>query len=366
MINYALLVLTFVISLGISLLLTPLFRRIALKTGIISKPGRRRVHTRSIPYLGGLAIYFAFVITILIVCYISKQFGLEFCQKLTGLITAGTLIVILGLWDDIRDIGPITKLIGQVMVALILFGFGFRIELVTNPFTGAELTMPLLLSLLFTVGWVLALINAMNLIDGLDGLAAGITFIVCGALFFIALYLNNYLNVFLLAVLAGSVLGFLRYNFHPAKIFMGDSGSMFLGLMLASIALIRSQHKSAVAAVLLVPITALAIPIYDTSIAAIRRFLKKGSIFTADKKHLHHRLLSTGLTQPQIVLFMYLVTLYLGIFAFLFVLIPNKYALVLLVLLGLGLFMGSRIVGFVERNARLIHRLELKKRKEEA
>jgi len=366
MINYVLLILAFGISLGISYLLTPVMRRVALTTGIVSRPGRRRVHAKSIPYLGGLAIYFAFLITTLVICYINQQFRLEFCQKLTGLIIGSTLIVILGLWDDIKDIKPLTKLIGQVMVALILFGYGFRIELVTNPLNGAELAMPLLLSLILTIGWVLALINAMNLIDGLDGLAVGITFIVCGALFFIALYLNNYLNAFLLVILAGSTLGFLRYNFHPAKIFMGDSGSMFLGLILASIALIRSQHKSAVAAVLLVPITALAIPIYDTSIAAIRRLLKKGSVFKADKKHLHHRLLSTGLKQSQIVLFIYLVTLYLGIFAFLFVLIPNEYALVLLVLLGLGLFMGSRIVGFVERNARLIHRSELKKRKEEA
>jgi len=365
MVNYTLLMLVFLISLGTSYLLTPVMRRVALKTKILSQPGKRRVHTRSVPYLGGLAIYFAFVITLLFLFYVYQELSIGFSQRLKGLLIGGTFIVLLGLWDDIKNISPITKLIGQIMVALLLFGYGFRVELVTNPLTGAELSMPLFLSLLFTVSWVLGLINAMNLIDGLDGLAAGITFIVCAALFFIALYLNNYLNVFLLAILAGSTLGFLRYNFHPAKIFMGDTGSMFLGLVLASVALIRSQHKSAVAAVLLVPITALAIPIYDTLIASIRRLLKKGSVFKADKKHLHHRLLSTGLTQAQIVLFMYLVTLYLGIFAFLFVLIPKEYALILLVLLGLGLFMGSRIIGFVERKARLIHRLELKKRKEE-
>jgi UDP-GlcNAc:undecaprenyl-phosphate GlcNAc-1-phosphate transferase len=365
MVDYTLLALVFFISLGISYLLTPVMGRVALKVKILSKPGKRMVHARSVPYLGGLAIYFAFVITILVVFYVNPQLSTEFSQRLKGLLIGGSLIVLLGLWDDIKNIKPITKLTGQIIVALLLFGYGFRIELVTNPLTGAELSVPLLLSLLFTIGWVLGLINAMNLIDGLDGLAAGITFIVCGALFFIAMYLNNYLNMFLLAILAGSTLGFLRYNFHPAKIFMGDTGSMFLGLILASVALIRSQHKSAVAAVLLVPITALAIPIYDTLIAAVRRLLKKGSVFKADKKHLHHRLLSTGLTQTQIVLFMYLVTLYLGIFAFLFVLIPKEYALILLVLLGLGLFMGTRIIGFIEREARLIHRAELKRRKSE-
>jgi UDP-GlcNAc:undecaprenyl-phosphate GlcNAc-1-phosphate transferase len=365
MINYTLLILVFVISLGISYLLTPLMRKIALKTGILSKPGPRAVHTRSIPYLGGLAIYLAFIVGALVVLKVNQQFRMGFSQKLAGLFIAGTFIVLLGLWDDVKNIRPITKLIGQIVSALILFAYGFRVELLTNPFTGTEMQLPLLLSILITIAWIVGLVNAMNLIDGLDGLAAGIVFIVAGSLLFIDLFLNNYITVFLLAALAGSALGFLRFNFYPAKIFMGDAGSMSLGLILASIALVESQHKSATATVLLVPITALTIPIYDTFMAFFRRLFKKGSIFKADKKHLHHRLLSTGLTQKQIVLFMYLVTLYLGVFAFLFVLIPNEYALVLLVLLALGLFMATRVIGFIEREARLIHRLELKRRKEE-
>ncbi len=363
MINYSLLVFIFGISLGISLLVTPLMRQIALKTGILSIPGRRMVNTRAIPYLGGLAIYFAFVVAILVVFYTNQQFKIEFSQRLKGLLIGGTLIVILGLWDDMRNIRPITKLIGQIVVALILFAYGFRIELLTNPFLGGEMHLPLFLSVLVTVAWIVGLINAMNLIDGLDGLAAGITAIVSGSLLFIALFLHNYITAFLLAVLAGSVLGFLRFNFYPAKIFMGDTGSMFIGLILASTVLIESQYKSATATVLLIPITALAIPIYDTVMAVIRRLLRRGSIFKADKRHLHHRLLSMGLKQRQVVLFMYLVTLYLGIFAFLFVLISEEYALILLVLLALGLFMGGRIVGFVEREIRSKHRLELKRRK---
>lgn len=365
MVNDVLVFSVFAIALGISLLLTPLMRKIALKTGILSRPNRRNVHTRSVPYLGGTAIYFAFVIAILVVFYANEQFRIEFSQKLKGLLIAGALIVILGLWDDIKNIKPIIKLIGQIVVALLLFAYGFRIELLTNPFLGGEINLPLFLSILITIAWIVGLINAINLIDGLDGLAAGITVLVCVALFLIALFLQNYITVFLLAALAGSALGFLRFNFYPARIFMGDAGSMLIGLLLASVVLIESQYKSATAAVLLVPITALAIPIYDTFMAVIRRILRKASIFKADKKHLHHRLLSTGLDQKQIVLFMYLVTLYLGIFAFLFVLIPEKYALILLVLLGLGLFMGSRIIGFIEKEARLIHRLELKRRKDE-
>jgi len=365
MINYAFILLVFGISWGVSFLLTPLMRSIAIKTQIMSKPGKRRVHTRPVPYLGGLAIFFAFVAGILVVFYFNQQFRIEFVLKLKGLIIAGVLIVLLGLWDDIKKIKPITKLTGQIFVALLLFGYGFRIELFTNPFLGGEMQVPLFLSVLITVAWIVGLMNAMNLIDGLDGLAAGITVIVSGALLFIALFMDNYINVFLLAALAGSTLGFLWFNFHPARIFMGDTGSMFIGLILASVTLIRSQHKSAAAAVLLVPITALAIPIYDTFMAVIRRLLKKGSIFRADKRHLHHRLLSTGLEQRQIILFMYLITLYLGIFAFLFVLIPKEFALMLLLLLALGLFMGSRVIGFVEKKARQIHRLELKRRKNE-
>ncbi len=353
------------ISLLVSLLMTPLMKRIALRFKILSRPGRRRVHTRSVPYLGGVSIYSAFVISILFIFYIAPQLNADFMYKLKGLLLGGTFIVVLGLWDDVKNMKPLIKFIGQIVVALILFSYGFRIELLTNPFLNSEIHLPSYLSILITVIWVVGLINAMNLIDGLDGLAAGIASIVSGSLIFVALFLHNDTTVLLLIALLGSTLGFLRYNFYPAQIFMGDAGSMFIGLILASVALIGSQYKSATAAVLLVPITALAIPISDTFMAVIRRMLKRSSIFTADKKHIHHRLLSTGLEQKQIVLFMYLVTLYLGIFAFLFVLIPEKYALILLVLLGLGLFMGSRIIGFIERRARIIHRLELKKRKEE-
>jgi len=363
MITYALVILVFGISLSVSYLVTPLMKKVAIRTGILCKPGSRRIHSKPIPYLGGLAIYFAFLITVSVLFYANQELKIEFAQRLKGLLIGSTLIVLLGLWDDIKNIGSITKLIGQVIVAFLLFSYGFRIEVLTNPFFGGEMHIPLFLSLLVSVAWFVGLINAMNLIDGLDGLAAGITVIISGSLLLIALYLHNYVTVFLLAILAGSALGFLRFNFYPAKIFMGDAGSMFLGLILASSALIGFQYKSATATVFLVPITALAIPICDTFMAIIRRLLKKGSIFKADKKHLHHRLLSTGLKQKEIVLFMYLVTLYLGVFAFLFVLIPNEYAVILLVLLALGLFMGVRIIGFIERKAKSSHGLELEGRK---
>jgi UDP-GlcNAc:undecaprenyl-phosphate GlcNAc-1-phosphate transferase len=364
--NYGLIFLVFGIALCISYLLTPLMRRIALKNGILSRPGKRMVHSRSVPYLGGVAIYLAFMVSVLLIFLSNPQFGTGFSRSLKGLFIGSALIVILGLWDDIKGLRPASKLSLQIIIALVLFVYGFRIKLLTNPFASGEIYIPLPLSVLITVAWVVGLVNALNLIDGLDGLSAGITVIVSGSLLFIALFLGNYITVFLFAALAGSALGFLRFNFSPAKIFMGDAGSMFIGLVLASVTLMQSQYKSATAAALLVPITVLAIPIYDTLMAFFRRLLNRRSIFKADKRHLHHRLLSTGLKQKQIVLFMYLVTLYLGIFAFLFVLISEKYALILLALLALGLFMASRVIGFVEREARLAHRLELKRRKDEA
>ena len=365
MINIWLVVSVFAIALGVSYLLTPLIEGIAYVTGALSSPGRRRIHARSTPYLGGIAIYVAFIAGVLFVFRINPQFAAESSRQLKGILIAGTLIVVFGLWDDLKKIRPVIKLIGQVVVALILFVYDLRIELLTNPFIGGEIHLPLFISILLTVIWFVALMNAMNLIDGMDGLAAGITAIVCVSLIFIALHLHNYVTVFLLAALAGSCLGFLRFNYYPAKIFMGDAGSLFLGLILASVALLGSQHKASTAVVLMTPITVLAIPVYDTLVAIVRRLFGRKSIFKADKKHLHHRLLSTGLNQNQIALFLYLVTLYLGVFAFLFVLIPDKYALILLFLIALGLFMGSRIIGFIERAARQIHRLELKKRKEE-
>ncbi len=347
-------------SLSISFILTPLMRKIALKKNIMAVPGGRMIHAEPIPYLGGVAIYFAFLVGLGVAfCfYLKESVFLGLFHKLIGLIIGATLILILGLWDDIRDVRPLYKLFGQVIIALLLFSYGFRIKVVTNIFLGGEFHLPLYLSALVTVLWFVGMVNAVNLIDGLDGLAAGITVIASCALIFVSFFLDNYINIIILLALAGGCLGFLKYNFYPAKIFMGDAGSMFLGLVLGAVALLGSQHKAATAVALLTPISALFIPIADTFIAVVRRMVKKKSIFKADKDHLHHRLLIIGLNQRQIVIFLYMVTLYLGLFSFLFVLIPDKYALILLLLLALGLFMGIIVMRFVERKLRYLYRLE--------
>lgn len=348
----------FIMGFVLSFVLTPLVRRICLRFGFLDIPSKRKIHTRATPRLGGIAVIFAFILNFLFALMINAGFREVFSSKIIGLSTAVLLLILLGLWDDIRGMRPIIKLSVQIIMAMILFYSGLGIKVFTNPFGGGELQLPFWVSLFLTIFWIVGMINAINLIDGLDGLACGIVFIAGLFLLFVGLYLKTSVTVILLAILCGSTLGFLFYNFPPAKIFLGDTGSMFLGLILAIMGLVGLQYKAATAVALLIPICALAIPIYDTILAIWRRALKKGSVFIADKKHLHHRFLQLGLTQKQVVIAFYLATVYFGIIAFLFVLIPNEYALLLLFLLGIGLFSGIRTIGFIERKIRTMHILE--------
>lgn len=347
----------FSISFLASFLFTPLTRRIALKAGVVDRPGKRKVHARPVPYLGGVAIYLAFTTSILVALHLSEAFKIELSGQFIGLMLGGMVIVALGLWDDVKSIHPLTKIAGQIVASLIIFGYGFRIEMMTNPF-GGVIHFPLPLSILITIIWIIGLINAVNLIDGLDGLAAGLTSIAGTILFFVAVSTHNVVTAFLLAAIVGSALGFLRYNFYPAKIFMGDTGSMFIGFILAVSAIVglQFQHKMATVVALLIPITALVIPVSDTLMAIVRRMIGKTPVFMADKRHLHHRLLDMGLTQRQVIFLLYLIGLYFGIIAYLFTVIPAEYAFTLMILLGLGVFFGIRTLGFIERRLRIIHR----------
>jgi UDP-GlcNAc:undecaprenyl-phosphate GlcNAc-1-phosphate transferase len=209
----------FIISFVLSAVFTPLLRLIALKREFLSYPGVRRIHTKPVPYLGGIAMYFAFFMALLYIFSVPSGkisgTGLTHCH-FEGLAIAAAFIVIVGFIDDVREIKPLAKLAAQIISAVILFIYGFRIPVLTNVFSGVETKLPFFFSFFLTIFWIVGFMNAMNLIDGLDGLAAGITSIACFSLFFVALYLNNYLTAFLLAALAGSSLGFLIYNFHPA------------------------------------------------------------------------------------------------------------------------------------------------------
>jgi UDP-GlcNAc:undecaprenyl-phosphate GlcNAc-1-phosphate transferase len=348
MIDYRDVLFTFVIALAVSFFLTPVMRKIALRKGIVNRPGGRKVHKKPIPYLGGVAIYLAFISALFFASCLEKLLRSEY---LTGLFLGGTFIVVIGLFDDIKGVRPSFKFLGQILAASILFKYGFRIEFITNPFLGGTIHFPLALSFLITLLWIVALTNAINLIDGLDGLAAGLVIIASSVLFLVTLGRPDPITTFLCVIIMGSSLGFLRYNFYPARIFMGDAGSMLLGFALAAMGTI-GIGKGVTAVTLMVPIVALGIPIYDTSLAIFRRLMGKKSIFIADKKHLHHRLLDMGLSHRQVVLLLYFVSIYLGIMGYLFVLTSPKYAFILLILLGMGVFAGMRTLGFIERRIR--------------
>jgi len=340
------------ISFGTAYILTPLIIKISLRFQLLDIPDERKIHAKPIPTLGGISFFIAFNIAVVVAMRLNSAFKSEFSQFLPGIFIAGILIVILGIFHDIKNITPQVKLLGQIFVALILFSNGNRIESITNPF-GGEITLSLPLSFILTVIWVIALINTINLIDGLDGLAAGLTAISAFVLLCIALFKRDIVSVFLAISLLGSVSGFLRYNFYPAKTFMGDTGSMFLGLILSVISM-HGINKMATAVALMIPITALGIPIYDTLFSIVRRMLSARHVFSADRQHLHYRLLNLGITHKHVVLLLYFIGLYFGIVSYLFVLIPVEFAFVLLILLGMGVFLGVKAIGFIEYRTKYI------------
>lgn len=300
-----------VIAAILSFLFTPLIKRLAIKINAIDVPkDERRVHKKPTPLLGGLAIYFSFIITLAL-----KNGHLIKQEK--GIILGATIIVIGGFLDDKYDLKPIIKLLFQIAAALCLILYDIKIISVTDPFSSYDSYINIMwLSLPLTIIWVVGITNAINLIDGLDGLAAGVALISTVTLFIIALLnISTRMEVAILtSVLIGAIMGFLPYNFYPASIFMGDTGAQLLGFLLGAIS-IEGAIKSAAAFAISVPILALGLPIYDTLFAMIRRKINGKPIMGADRGHLHHRLLDMGLTQRQAVIIMYLISTVLGAFA---------------------------------------------------
>jgi UDP-GlcNAc:undecaprenyl-phosphate GlcNAc-1-phosphate transferase len=299
---YILILIAVVISYAIS----PLVKKIAKKTGAIDIPkNERKIHKEPIPLLGGLSIYIAVAATMLL-----KTGGLT--KSETGILAGATIIVAGGILDDIYDLRPLKKLLFQVTATLFLIWFNVRIQILTNPVSLNDTYFSIgWLSIPLTFIWVIGITNALNLIDGLDGLAAGISFISALTLFIIASLNHRYDAMLLSGVLCGSIAGFLPYNFNPASIFMGDTGSQLLGFLLAAIS-IEGAIKSAAAFAIVVPILTLGLPIYDTLFAIIRRKINGKPIMEGDKGHLHHRLLDSGLSHRQTVIVMYIISAVLG------------------------------------------------------
>ncbi|GAB6137292.1 MraY family glycosyltransferase [Halanaerobaculum tunisiense] len=292
------LLLPILISFCVSYLLVPVIKKLAFAIGALDQPSKRRINVEPIPNLGGLAIFGGVIVSLL-------WLGVD--SQLRSILVCASLLVSLGILDDLYELSASVKLAGQLAVVLLLVNSGIQIEFIRGYYLG-------LFSIPVTVIWMLGTMNVINLIDGLDGLAGGVTIIAAIPLAIFAYQQGQMLAVLLTLSLIGATIGFLRYNFNPAQIFMGDTGSMFLGFMLGVIS-ITGALKSITTVTFILPILALGVPICDTLFAIIRRRLQGQPIFKADRNHLHHQLLDLGLTQWQVVLIIYLVSICLSLVA---------------------------------------------------
>jgi len=339
---------SFGLATALALLCTPLVARWALRRNICDHPSTRRVHTRCVPRAGGIALCLAFVSTYTL--FLGRGDG-EFSVSLTGrdqisFLLGALAIFALGLWDDVRSLPATVKFAGQVLVGLLVYYGGIEVELLSvTLYRGVSL--PAWLSLGITVGWVVLLINAINLIDGLDGLAAGVCLFVALTLLVLSVPVGHPMLVVGFSALAGCCLGFLRYNFNPATVFMGDSGSYLLGYLLAALT-IKGAMKSHATVALLIPVIALGVPLLDTLLAPVRRFLLGKRIFDPDKSHIHHLLLQMGYSQRRVVLIIYALTVVLGLTALAFVFVKDQLAAYVLVLPGGLLFLVVKKLGYLE------------------
>jgi UDP-GlcNAc:undecaprenyl-phosphate GlcNAc-1-phosphate transferase len=303
----------------LSWLFTPWVRSLALKNGAAHAPRARDVHREPVPRWGGIAIYGAFVLSLVLgVLAVHFVFQRPIAQRTLmggiGLILSGGLLTLAGAIDDRWELSAAKQMAVQLICALLVLPFGVRVEFLSNPFGPGMLLLPLWASCLLTVVWLIAVANAVNWIDGIDGLAAGVSAISAFTMALMAAWSKQPALTILAAALCGALLGFLRYNFNPAKIFMGG-GAPFVGFTLACISTVGA-FKAPVAAAVAVPILVLALPIFDTAIVILRRWKNGKPIYEADKSHLHHRLLDRGYTQRQTVLILYGISFSLCLVAF--------------------------------------------------
>lgn len=332
---------TFLIALIVALAATPAVILLANKTGAMDAPDARKVHKGAMPRIGGLAIYAGFMVAILTMLDFSLLTE-EVARGIKGLLIGGTMVVLLGLIDDYKNLPAKVKLLGQIAAACVVVFFDVRIDFITDPF--GDYFYLEYFAAPATVFWIVGLTNTVNLIDGLDGLAAGVATIASCTIFLVALQDEVMVVALFTAALAGSAIGFLRYNFNPAKIFMGDTGSMFLGFILAGISVIGAV-KSAATIALIVPILALGVPIMDTAFAIVRRYRGGVPIFKPDKGHLHHRLLDLGFTQRQAVLLMYVISALLGLSAVILNEVSGGMSIAIVLCVLLVVFLGARKLG---------------------
>jgi UDP-GlcNAc:undecaprenyl-phosphate GlcNAc-1-phosphate transferase len=345
--NIIIYLILFFSSFFLVIVLTPFTMTLAQRIGAMDYPEARKIHVTPIPRLGGLAIAVSIFLTIALGSI--ENLYLRAGLPVASAMLPGLLIILaVGVYDDVRNASALLKLLAQIVAAGIAVMLGIRFQLASNPlalqardyFDLGSLSIPL------TMLWIVGLTNAMNLIDGLDGLATGIAMFASIALFLISLQQSAGLVTYFYVTIAGATLAFLKFARFPASVFMGDCGATFLGFLLACLSVLGTQKSYTVAA-LFIPLTVFGVPIFDATVTLIRRYLNHGDMLHADRGHIHHRLLSSGLTQRQVVIVLYAVSIVLGIIAFAFTALLDEYAAVVLGIIGLlGGFTAKELNAF--------------------
>jgi UDP-GlcNAc:undecaprenyl-phosphate GlcNAc-1-phosphate transferase len=341
---------TFALSLLLSFVLTRFVRNIAASRGWVSVPTRdRHLHETPLPRLGGVAVYLSFLASIAVAFLACRHFpwlgSVPSARNLLAILIPGTLIFLLGVYDDVRGVGPYVKFGVQAIAAIMLFAGGLRI--LNLPILFGTRHFGWAIGLPITILWVIGITNAFNLIDGLDGLAAGSALFSTLVVFVVSISIQSQVVSLPTIVLAGAIVGFLRFNFNPATIFLGDCGSLFIGFMLSALALEGTQKGPTIIAVA-IPVVSFGLPILETALSVLRRLIAGRPVFTGDREHIHHKLLQRGLSHRQVVIVLYAVSALFALLS-LFLLLPTGSTVgLVLAVLGTGVWFGVQHLGYLE------------------
>ncbi|GIO33192.1 MULTISPECIES: glycosyltransferase family 4 protein [Paenibacillus] len=357
-----------IVSLALALLLTPLVKKFAIKIGAVDVPNARKVHTKIMPRLGGLAIFLAFMLSMFAVLpFVADHFSTRDANFIKAFLTGGSLIVLIGALDDRFELSAKVKLLGQIVAAcIVVFGFGITVDFVNIPFNNSYSSLESWIAIPLTIFWIVGVTNAINLIDGLDGLAAGVSGIAIGTILVMSLLMGNLTVALLCLLLLGAVVGFLFFNFHPAQIFMGDTGSLFLGFCLAMLSMLGFKQIAIVS--FITPLIIIGVPLSDTFFAIVRRWIQKKPIFAPDKGHLHHCLREIGFSHRQSVLIVYGIAAFFGVLAVIqssaAMYEANWVTFVVICVMMFFMQIGAEVIGLVGKTKRpildLVARLRMK------
>ena len=342
-------------TLVLSAVATPLVRYLSFKIGAVDNPNARRINKVPMPTAGGLAVFIAFAVSVLgFLPGIIKHLNVDgvYIHYVFPLVVAGGIIIVTGLIDDVKELKPLPKLSGILIAATIIWLWtDFRFDDFKIPFGGPLIHFPSWVSFFLTVLWIVAITNAVNLIDGLDGLVSGVSIISLTTMGIVSYFFLHDSNIFLpltIFILVVSIAGFLPYNYHPAIIYLGDTGALFIGFMIGVLSLQGLKNSTAVAVV--TPMIILGVPITDTVVAIIRRHLSGKKFYEADRMHLHHRLLSMGLTHRGTVLVIYAISFIFSLTSLLLNVSSRLGGVLLMVFLLLGVLILSEMVGIFGEN----------------